>query len=74
MLARLYIKLPFSLTIPDGEEFPIHEYTDSGYKIKLLPPGMSGQQGQQGDANSIKMEGKPAFQADALYIEFYKSS
>ena len=38
MIARLFVLLPFHLTIPEGEEFLVDEYEDSGYKVRVFPP------------------------------------
>ena len=39
MIARLFVLLPFSLTVPEGEQFPVYEYEDDGYRIRVYPPG-----------------------------------
>jgi len=75
MLARLFVLLPFSLTIPEGEQFPVYEYADEGYHVRIFPPGRSDRPGPPPDeVDQILIDGVPAFQADALRIDFHKES
>lgn len=75
MLARLYVLLPFSLTIAENEQFPVCQYADEGYDIRVFPTGRSDRPGPPpGDVDQILIDGKPAFQADALRIHFNKES
>jgi hypothetical protein len=74
MLARLHVLLPFRLTIPDGEQYTIYEYIDDGYIVRVFPPGRSDQQYPPEGFGDLKLNGSPAFQADALRIDFQKES
>src|SRR5881628_641964 len=74
MIARLFVLLPSVVTIPEGEQFPIYEYEDAGYRIRVYPPGLSDQARTREDAANIKLDEVPAFQADALRIDFHKES
>ena len=74
MIARLFVLLPFSLTVPEGEQFPVYEYEDDGYRIRVYPPGRSDRTPAGDGAEQIKIDGVPAFQADAIRIDFHKES
>jgi hypothetical protein len=41
MIARLFVLLPFKLTVPEGQQYPVYEAEDSGYKVRFYPPGRS---------------------------------
>ena len=41
MIARLSVLLPFHLTVPDGQQFPVYQAEDLGYGIHFYPPGRS---------------------------------
>lgn len=74
MLARLFVLLPFHLTTPEGEQFPIFEYEDSGYKVRVFPPMRSERAPAIDGTEQWKIDGVPAFQADVLRIDFAKES
>ncbi len=74
MLARLFVLLPFNLTVPDGEQFIVYEYEDSGYKVRFYPPGRSDRAPSSTDPDQLKINGIPAFQAEVLRIDFHKDS
>jgi len=74
MIARLFVLLPFKLTVPEGQQFPVYEYEDSGYKARFFPPGRSDYAPNLGDQEKITINNISAFQADALRIEFHKES
>ena len=38
MLARFFVALPFSLTLPEGQQYPVYEYEDAGYVVRVFPP------------------------------------
>jgi len=72
MIARLFIILPFSVMIPDGEQFKIYEYMDDGYKIRFYPLQKSAETAEQFKRNELRINGMPAFQANTLRIDFLK--
>jgi len=75
MIARLHVLLPFPLTVPDGQEFPIYEYDDEGYSVRVLPPVRSDRVvSPQEELEQVRLDGAPAYQADALRIDFHKES
>src|SRR2546428_11634534 len=74
MLARLSVLLPFTFTVPEGEQFPIFEYLDDGYKVSALPPGRSDRLQPIDGPDQITIDGKIAFEADVLGIDFVKDS
>lgn len=66
--------MPYKVTLPDKEGFPIYEHEDSGYKVRFLPPARSAGAGPGASPSHLTIDGKPAFEADVLCIEFYKES
>src|SRR2546421_11210115 len=74
MIARLFVLLPFSLTVPEGEQFTIYEYPDQSYSVRVFPPNRSDRLSPLDGVDEIRMDGVPAFQADALRIDFYQES
>jgi hypothetical protein len=74
VLARLFVLLPFSVVIPEGEEFTVYEYEDDGYAVRVYPPLKSDRPSLPEGVEQIKMDEISAFQADALRIDFYKES
>lgn len=74
MLARLILKLPFSLSLPEGEKFTVYEYEDSGYKARIYPPMRSDITPSGVYPDQFKIDGVPAFHTDALRIDFQKDS
>lgn len=69
MLARVHILLPYAFSIPEGETYPIYEYAEQEYGVRVYPPERS-EAANQHDAltiNDIK-----AFNADVLRIDFQK--
>jgi len=74
MLSRLHVILPFSLTVPEGETYPIYSYVDEGYEIRIYPPAKSDQPTPGIDVDELFIDEKPGFQANALRIDFVKDS
>src|SRR5437867_5453666 len=75
MIARLHVLLPYPLTIPDSQEFPIYEYTDEGYSMRILPPVRSDRPiPPHEEMDEILLDGAPGFQANVLQIDFCKES
>jgi hypothetical protein len=74
MLAKVYIHLPFPLTIPIEEQFQIYEYEDSGYLIRIYPPSLSEVSDGDNTADEIRVNGKIAINADVMRIDFFKDS
>lgn len=70
MLARIYIQLPFVLTIPEKEIYPVYGYKLGIYNIYYFFPERSEKADRYSSADSMKMDGKPAINADVLRIEF----
>lgn len=75
MLARLHIFLPYSLILPDGENYSIYSYEDDGYEIRVFPPGKSNEV-IQGVVNGEKLtiNDKLGFRVNVLKIDFIKAS
>ena len=74
MIARLFVLLPFNLTVPDGQQFPVYQAEDSGYKIQFYPPGRSEKAPPLTDDEKITIDGVTAFQADVLQIAFTRKA
>lgn len=74
MIARLSVLLPFTVTIPEGEQFNVHEYIDEGVGVRVFPPVRSDAPLPGGAPDEIKIDDVPAFAADALRIDFHKES
>jgi hypothetical protein len=74
MLARLDLLLPFTITIPEGENFSIYQYNDEGYNIRIFPPIKIEHLVAQDDLDEILINGKPALQAKGLSIYFQKDN
>jgi hypothetical protein len=72
VIARLYVLLPFSLQIPEGETFHVREYIEHGYRIQVFPPAQSDLPGSNGPVDELTMEGRPAISVNALRIDFCK--
>lgn len=74
MIARLFLLLPFNLTVPDGQSFTVYGYDDDGYRVLFYPPGRSDRTPSSDAPEEIRIDGTPAFQADSLRIDFLKDS
>jgi len=75
MIARLHVILPFSLTIPKQEQFPVYEYSAGDYKVITYPPKISEElKRSTDDAAQVSINDAPAVQADVLHVEFHKDS
>lgn len=74
MLARLMLKLPFYLTVPVGELFPIHGLSSSDGDVRFRPPGRSDSSLPDRHPESITMDGREMFQADVLIVDFVRES
>jgi hypothetical protein len=72
VLARLYILMPYTLTVAEGEQFRVYERQEGDYKVRFLPPQrdpalMFGRQ-----PSALTLNGKPAFEANVMRIDFQK--
>jgi hypothetical protein len=74
MIARLFVLLPFKLTVPEGQQYPVYEAEDSGYKVRFYPPGRSDYAPPIAEEDKITIDDVLAFQADALRIDFQKEN
>lgn len=74
MIARIHILLPFSLTVPEKENYPIYEYEVDEYHIRIFPPERSERADSHTDAEDITINETIAFNADVLRIDFQKES
>jgi hypothetical protein len=75
VLARLIVESPFLMIIPENSDFPMHhEYEDMGYQVRFLPPERSGEPLRENLPKTMEVDGRPAFVADALRIDFQKQT
>jgi hypothetical protein len=73
MLARFLLLLPFVTTVPKGEEFPIAQYTDEGYQVRVYPVALRSDAGKTDPGtDTILVNDRPTYQADVLRIDFAK--
>lgn len=68
MIARIYIRLPFSLTIPEGETFTVWEYELDDCSVTVYPPVISSS--SLPDGQEILIDDVKSIQADVLWIDF----
>jgi hypothetical protein len=74
MIARVYVLLPYSLTVPEGETFNIYSYMDEGCEVRVYPPAKSDVPPQPDYIKDIQIKGVPAFRANVLRVDFVKDS
>jgi hypothetical protein len=72
MLARLYILMPYNVIVPEGAEFQIYETQDGDYKVRFLPPQRDPAMMFGPHPSNLTLNGKPAFDANVMRIDFYK--
>jgi hypothetical protein len=73
-IARIHILLPFALTVPKKEQYPINEDVADGYRIRIYPPEKSEKVDSPTDVEDIKINGVSAFNADVLRVDFQKDN
>jgi len=74
MLARLSIGLPFIFLVPEGVTFSLSTYEDSGYEVTPRPPVRSDAPTRVDVPENPQVNDGPAFVANALQIDFCKST
>ena len=72
MLARLTVATPFLMVVPDNTQFSVRAYDDSGYEVRVYPPVRSDIPLKTDEPDSVEVNGKPGFVANALRIDFLK--
>ena len=72
MLARLHVLLPFWLHVPVEETFPVYEYIEDGYGVRVLLPVKTDVPASAGTADEVLINGRPAVSCNGLRIDFYK--
>jgi hypothetical protein len=73
MLARLYLLMPYTVTIREGEGFPVYEAVDGDYKVLFLPPVRDLAMLTGRRPESLTLDGKPAIEANVMRIDFQKN-
>ena len=78
MIARLYVFLPFSLPIPQGETFKVFSFIDEGYEIRFYPMAISEISELPIGLKEIKIDEVtticPDISHDIIHIDFYKDN
>jgi len=74
MLARLDVSLPFSVSMPQAQKFPIYEYSDSDYAIRIYPPVRTENAEPEDNQGQVLINGTPSFCANVLRIYFKSDS
>ena len=74
MIAVLNVKLPFELLIQEGEKYKLYQYEDDGYVVQAGIPAQSDLQRVDDGLESVMLNGKKSFYADAFTITFKKDS
>lgn len=74
MIARLYVHMPFALTVPSEDQFRLYEYDDGGYIVTVFPPGRSDASPSLDESLEVRINGLLTFEADTLRIHFRKES
>jgi len=74
MLARLSLGLPFVFIVPDGITFALQSYEDAGYVVTPRPPVRSDVPIKVDVPDNPKMNGGPAFIANASEVDFQKDA
>jgi hypothetical protein len=72
MLARLFILMPYTVTLVEGQALPVYEGEDAGYKVRFLPPMRSSELEIGNRPHGLTMDGLPAFEANVMRIDFWK--
>jgi len=72
MLARLYVLMPYTVTLAEGEQFPVFGATNGNYTVRFLPPQRDPAMLFGRQPTDLTLNGKPAFQANVMRIDFHK--
>lgn len=72
MLARLYILMPYTVHLIDGDQFPLYESVDGAYKVIFRPPVRAEIPGSRPPPEGLMLNNRPAFEANFICIDFYK--
>jgi hypothetical protein len=64
--------MPYTVTIAEGEVFPIYEVEDKGYRVRFLPPQRDPSKAFVPQPSELKLNGMPAFEANVMRIDFHK--
>jgi hypothetical protein len=72
MLARLFVQMPYTMTLVEGEQFPVYEGIEGEYTVRFLPPIRSADLQSPNAPSDLTLDGKPAFEANVMRIDFYK--
>jgi hypothetical protein len=72
MLARLHILMPYTIILPENQEFKIYETKDGDYTVRFLPPQRDPAMITGPQPSELKLSGKPAIQTNVMRIDFHK--
>ena len=74
MIARLTVAVPFVMAVPDGADFPLWSSEEDGYGVTLRPPVRSDVPLPSDAPAQVEIDGKRAYLANAVQIDFHKSA
>lgn len=72
MIARLTVRLPFVIVVPEGAQYPLRTWVSGEYEITVRPPGRTDLPLLGLVPEHLQLGGQPAFVADGLVIDFRK--
>lgn len=74
MIARLSVAMPFAMIVPEGGQYKSYTYEDDGYVIVARAPGKSDLPLPFEVPKDVKVDGQPAFAANAIQFDFGKTA
>lgn len=73
MIARVLVYIPFKILVPKDERFDTYSIEDSDYNIIFYPPGRDQNFIFDLEPKTIKVNGREAFYANYVQIDFCKN-
>jgi hypothetical protein len=73
MLAQVTIELPFFIVVSTTAEFPISEYQEGDYRVRVLPPNYT-EETSATAPDMVTIDAQPAVMANQFRVDFYKES
>jgi hypothetical protein len=74
MIAKFGLALPFWIAVPEGIELKLYTYEDEGFLVTVYPPTPSDSPPNQSKPDEVTIDGKAAFLANALNVEFRRDT
>src|SRR3954466_6529703 len=73
MIAKILIRLPFTLSVPMGLTWDVQQYEIEGYRFVFYPPGRTTECEKENEGCEVKVEGHPALQMDVLHVDVLRN-